>query len=121
MARTTPGGKQIKDHSIQRTDLDVTTPGESIITKVTPGVGITITSTGIDTGTGEVSLAIASYLHDQQDVLSLWAINHNLHRYPSIIAMDLDGNEILGDISYIDTDNLTITFTPATAGKAYLT
>ena len=42
--------------SIQRNDFDITTTGQAIITKIIAGTGVTISSTGVDTGTGDVTI-----------------------------------------------------------------
>lgn len=61
MTPTTPSGRQIKDGSIQRVDVDTTTSGQSVITKIIAGTGIAISSsTGADSGTGDVTLAIST-------------------------------------------------------------
>ncbi len=46
--------------NIQRNDFDITTTGQSVITKVIAGTNITISSTGIDAGTGDVIINAAS-------------------------------------------------------------
>ena len=56
MAKTTLSGKQITDNSIQRVDLDITTVGSAVIAKIVQGTGITISSTGADSGTGDVTI-----------------------------------------------------------------
>jgi hypothetical protein len=48
--------RTIKDGSIQIQDIDITTPTKSLITKVKAGNNITISSTGVDDGTGEVTI-----------------------------------------------------------------
>ena len=55
---TTITGKQIKDDSVQRVDLDHTTTGQAVILKVIEGTGITISSTGVDAGTGDVTISL---------------------------------------------------------------
>ncbi len=57
MARTEVRGGQVKDASIQRADLDVTTSGQAVITKVIPGAGASLSSTGADAGTGDVTIS----------------------------------------------------------------
>lgn len=56
MAKTTLGGKQITDGTVQRTDLDTTTVGQAVIAKIIQGTNITISSTGGDSGTGDVTI-----------------------------------------------------------------
>lgn len=54
MARTQLSGNQINDGTVERIDLNITTPGQAIIRKVIAGNNITLESTGVDTGTGDV-------------------------------------------------------------------
>jgi hypothetical protein len=56
MAITVLRGAQIKDATIQRVDLDTSTAGQAVIAKVVQGTGITISSTGADSGTGDVTI-----------------------------------------------------------------
>jgi len=56
MAITQVRGTQVLDGSVQRTDLDVTTAGQAVIRKIVQGAGITISSTGADSGTGDVTV-----------------------------------------------------------------
>jgi len=55
-------GEQIRDMSVCRVDLNTTTAGKAVITKVVQGTGITITSTGQDSGTGDVTINHSSTL-----------------------------------------------------------
>jgi hypothetical protein len=54
------GTVQIKDGSVKRSDIDTSTPGESIVTKVIAGTNVSISSTGIDVGTGDVTVSVDS-------------------------------------------------------------
>lgn len=56
MAVTNVRGRQLKDDDVTRADLNVTTSGSAVITKLIAGTGISITSTGVDAGTGDVTL-----------------------------------------------------------------
>jgi hypothetical protein len=56
MATTVVRGGQIKDASIQRADIDVSTVGQSLIAKAVQGRGVKFTSTGGDAGTGDVTI-----------------------------------------------------------------
>ncbi len=56
MARTQITGLQVGDNTVQRADLDATTAGQAVIKKVIAGTGITLTFTGIDSGTGDVTI-----------------------------------------------------------------
>lgn len=56
MAQTLFGGSQVRDGSIGRSDLNVTIAGESVIRKIIAGTNVTISSTGVDEGTGDVTI-----------------------------------------------------------------
>ena len=60
MGKTTIGGGQIRDGTVQRADLDVTTVGQAVIAKIIQGTNITISSTGGDSGTGDVTINATS-------------------------------------------------------------
>src|SRR5262245_7561618 len=49
-----------------------------------------------------------------------WTIAHLLDRFPSVTVIDSVNVEVFPDIDYGDSDHLTLTFTAATSGKAYL-
>lgn len=53
-------GGQIKNATIQRQDLDTVTTAQAVITKVVAGTGITLSSTGVDPGTGDVTVNAAA-------------------------------------------------------------
>lgn len=55
--KTRVNSRDIKNESVKKEDLNVSQPGQAVITKVIAGPGITIvSSTGVDPGTGEVTL-----------------------------------------------------------------
>lgn len=60
MARTQLSGLAIANGSLQREDMDITTPGNAMITKVIAGTTMQITSTGSDDGTGDVTIDVSS-------------------------------------------------------------
>ena len=47
-------------------------------------------------------------------------INHNLHKKPSVTVADTAGSELFCEVAYTDDDNLTLTFSSAVRGTAYL-
>ena len=60
------------------------------------------------------------YIHNQGTAASTWNINHSLNCHPSVTIVDSSGNVVVGDVNYVDTSSLTITFSAAFAGVAYL-
>lgn len=60
MAATVVRGAQVKDGSIGRVDCDVSTVGQAVLVKAIQGTGITLSSTGADAGTGDVTISRAT-------------------------------------------------------------
>lgn len=60
------------------------------------------------------------YVHNQSLPLIEWTIVHNMGKYPSVSVVDSANDEVIGEVSYIDTNSLTIKFTAQFSGKAYL-
>jgi len=58
MAQTVITGKQVKDASIQRNDLDTSTVGSAVVAKIVQGTNVTLSSTGGDAGTGDVTINV---------------------------------------------------------------
>jgi hypothetical protein len=61
-----------------------------------------------------------TYIWDQGTAATTWTLNHNLGQYPSVTVVDSGGNTATGDVKYIDSNTLTVTFNVAFGGKAYL-
>ena len=60
-----------------------------------------------------------NYVYTQAVADSVWEVQHNLNKYPSITIVDSADNVVIGDIVYIDTNNARITFAASFSGKAY--
>lgn len=60
------------------------------------------------------------YVHNQETALIQWTITHNLGKFPSVSVVDSANDEVIGEVTYIDTNSLIIKFTAAFSGKAYL-
>lgn len=61
-----------------------------------------------------------TYVHVQGGASASWAVAHNLGKFPSPVVVDSGGNEIEGEINHTDNNNLTITFSTAFTGSAYI-
>ena len=61
-----------------------------------------------------------SYVHNQAVSSNNWPIAHNLGWYPNITVVDSAGSIVEGHIDYDDENNITLTFSAAFSGKAYL-
>ncbi len=60
-----------------------------------------------------------TYVHYQNVQSDTWEIQHNLDKYPSVTVVDSANNIVIGDIRYIDANNVVITFTVPFSGKAF--
>ena len=56
----------------------------------------------------------------QSTAADTWNITHNLGKFPSVSVVDSGNTIVYGDIDYIDNNSLTITFSAAFGGKAYM-
>ena len=64
--------------------------------------------------------ARVAYVHTQGASSSSWVINHNLHFYPNVTVQDSAGNIVEGEITYTNSDSLTVSFQTAFSGEAYI-
>lgn len=64
MAVTGLRGRQILDDSVVRGDLNTTTAGDAVIRKIIAGTGVSISSTGVDAGTGDVTINATGTAND---------------------------------------------------------
>jgi hypothetical protein len=61
-----------------------------------------------------------SYVFVQGVPATTWTIQHNLQKFPSITVVDSASTVVTGEYTYINNNNVTLTFSAAFAGKAYL-
>jgi len=61
-----------------------------------------------------------TFIFDQVAASTTWNIQHNLGKFPSITVIDTANTVVTGEYTYIDNNNVTLTFSAAFAGKAYL-
>ena len=61
-----------------------------------------------------------TYVHNQSTPSAIWTIQHDLGKFPSVTAVNINNIESLGEVQYVDANNLTITFSAGFSGKAYL-
>lgn len=61
-----------------------------------------------------------SYTHTQNEAAATWYVDHQMGKYPSVTVVDSAGTMVFGDVTYNNENQVTITFTAAFSGKAYL-
>ena len=57
MPKTQVRSQQLEDEGVKRDDLNSTTTGQAVVKKLVEGTGVQLTSTGVDSGTGDVTVA----------------------------------------------------------------
>lgn len=67
----------------------------------------------------ELSATDKTYIHNQMTASEVWEINHLLDKHPSVTVTDSAGDEVIGDVHYINQNSLTVTFSAKFAGIAY--
>lgn len=78
-----------------------------------------ISSTTIQGAIEEVR-AKSKYVHTQASAATTWTVSHNLQFYPNVTVVDSGENYVVGDVQYVNSNSLLVTFTHSFAGKAYL-
>lgn len=104
-------------------------PYSDITTASRPKI-VVLSESGIDYVIGEVDYrpnppgggmgGDLTFHYNQGSSATVWTINHNLGKFPSVQVFTSAGDKIEGDVHHINVDSLTITFTAAFAGDAYL-
>ena len=61
-----------------------------------------------------------TFVFTQGAPATVWNIQHNLGKFPSITVIDTGDTVVTGEYTYIDNNNVTLTFSAGFAGKAYL-
>ena len=61
-----------------------------------------------------------TYVHSQEVNSTTWEINHGLNKNPSVTIVNSSDVQVVAEVEYVDTYNLTIRFVNSTSGKAYL-
>lgn len=79
--------------------------------------GTTVQWTASGGGTGGTPQTV---IFVQNTPLSLWTINHGLGAFPSVTVVDSGGNSVVGSVHYVSDDQITIGFSAAFSGTAYL-
>lgn len=64
--------------------------------------------------------SVGTYVFNQASPLATWTIVHDLNRFPSATVVDSTGALVEGDVLYVDSNNITLSFAGAFSGIAYL-
>lgn len=113
--------------TVVETPIDVETiDGEIVISLNPTTVSVEASTTGpqgpqglqgVQGPAGDKAIA---YRHIQAEVSDTWVITHNLNFYPNVTVLDSAGSICEGEIIYTSQNALTVTFSGAFSGEAYL-
>lgn len=62
----------------------------------------------------------SNYVHNQLSPSAVWTITHNLNKYVSVVVVDSADSVVVGDITYVDTNTIIITFSAPFSGRAFI-
>jgi hypothetical protein len=61
-----------------------------------------------------------NFIHNQITPSTTWAVTHNLNKKPSVSVLDSAGTLVHGYVNYVSDTQITLEFSFAFAGTAYL-
>ena len=61
------------------------------------------------------------YVHAQASPNTTWNITHALGGKPTVTIVDSSDTHVIGDVTYNSESSITVSFTAAFSGNAYLT
>lgn len=112
MGRTSVGTREVRDGTVRREDMDITTPGQSTITKIVAGSDVSLAWTGADPGTGDVTVSFvggaSTAIPLESYELADWYGGQNLSATP--ITLDFDSprfpnnkfNNVNGELEFLE-------------------
>lgn len=115
--------EQVEKETLEIHDPGVAGPPNSLsIGTVASGTTpqVTITGTAPSQTLNFVLPTGGIYTHNQGSSASTWTITHNLGYYPSVTVVDNGDNVVIGDVSYISANQVSVSFSASFGGKAYL-
>lgn len=112
----------VEDAPAQTIVLEAGTLTPIVIETAVPTVTVTLAGPQGPQGIQGVRGDLDVFTYEQATPASVWAVTHNLDRYPaSVLVLDSGGTAIEGEVVYTDTNHLTIIFdVPGFSGTAYI-
>ena len=78
-----------------------------------------ITATNVQAAIEEVR-SRSRFVHTQASASTTWSITHNMRFFPNVSIVDSAESKVIGEVTYISQNALTVTFSHSFSGKAYL-
>lgn len=61
-----------------------------------------------------------NYVHPQPVASATWTVQHNLNKFPSVTSVNINNIEMYGEVVFNDLNSLTINFSAAFSGQAFI-
>lgn len=74
----------------------------------------------LEVSNGQLVFVASHYQHEQPVASTTWVITHDLAHNPNVTVVQTDGTVLLPDVHYDSMNQITLTFSSPTSGKAYL-
>ena len=65
------------------------------------------------------ALGVFTFIFNQPTPAATWVVNHSLGRFPAVTIVTSSGDQSYGDINYVNSSQITLSFASAFAGVAY--
>lgn len=102
----------------QSQDVSIVLPNsQRVSTVVQPTQTVTVLDKYSIVGLG--TSADKFFLYEQVNPEATWVITHNLNKRPAVVVVDSAENVVVGEVEYINDNQVTLTFAGAFSGKAY--
>ena len=110
-------------------DLSLDSPAPTLLVVDTPPVPMVTVADpipvpgpqGLPGPRGPAGGESGSYTHNQLAASAVWTITHPLGYVPAVQVIDTSGRVVIGDVTVQNLFTVTITFSAALSGTAYLT
>jgi hypothetical protein len=117
-------GHTVEVGSPVETTVTVDLPANVEITEVDPDIvvvpgepEVSVISVGIQ---GPAGASAGGQIHVQGIPSATWTVNHTLGYFPNVTVIDTLNRRVFGDITYVSISEITLSFSGAFSGKAYL-
>lgn len=104
MSNSVPNNVNVYQDTPNRVLVDQDSPNVVVVRSTSPSYALT-----------------KRYIHNQSAASVEWVIEHTLGGRPSVTVVDSAGTVVIGEVQYDSNTQVTISFTAAFSGYAYLT
>ena len=84
------------------------------------GSNLSITDDGTLSAVGGTGDGDKTYVFTQSFATTEWNIEHGLNKYPSVVVVDSNLNQVIADVQYLDLNTIKVKFSESFTGKVFL-